>query len=115
MSAQPATHVLSSSQLQTLKAEGEERTAQAGDTLSDLLLNAFVERRELLQQRHGIGPQIIGSRDWPDTRRLLDFVRAMKVPYTWIDPLDPNSGVTLDGNGSATAPLVRLPGGEELP
>src|SRR5205823_759488 len=192
MSSGPATRVLSSSQLQTLADHGEERTAQAGETLydigdrtypfiaiiegeaaildaageeivrhgpsgflgeinllsgqtvflravatkpmryialdreelrrilfedgslSDLLLNAFVERRELLQQRHGIGPQIIGSRDWPETRRLLDFVRAMKVPYTWIDPLDPNSGVTLDGNGSATAPLVRLPGGEEL-
>jgi thioredoxin reductase (NADPH) len=36
----------------------------------------------------------------------------MKVPYTWIDPSDPNSAVTLDG--SATVPLVRLPGGREL-
>src|SRR5689334_7125906 len=192
MSAQPATRVLSSSQLQTLKAAGEERTAEAGDTLydigdrsypfiailegeaailddagqevvrhgpsgflgeinllsgqtvflravatkpmryiavereelrnllfedpslSDLLLNAFVERRELLQQRQGIGPQIIGSRDWPDTRRLLDFARAMKVPYTWIDPSDPNSGATLDGDGATATPLVRLPGGAEL-
>src|SRR2546423_6234916 len=130
MSAQPATRVLSSSQLQTLADHGEERTAQAGETLyqigdrtypfiaiiegeaaildgaggeivrhgasgflgeinlltgqtvfvtavvtqpmryipverewlrkllfedpplSDLVLNAFVERRELLQQRH---------------------------------------------------------------
>jgi thioredoxin reductase (NADPH) len=83
-------------------------------SLSDLFLNAFVERRELLQQRHGIGPQIIGSRDWPDTRRLLDFARAQKLPHTWIDPSDPNSGVIVEGNGSATSPLVRLPGGAEL-
>src|SRR5205823_11127931 len=192
MSSGPATRVLSSSQLQTLADHGEERTAQAGETLydigdrtypfiaiiegeaaildaageeivrhgpsgflgeinllsgqtvflravatkpmryiavdreklkkllyedgslSDLLLNAFVERRELLQQRHGIGPQLIGSRDWPDTRRLLDFARAQKLPHTWIDPSDPNSAVSLGGSGSVTTPLVRLPGGLEL-
>ncbi len=28
-------------------------------TLSDLLLSAFVERRELLQQRQGIGPEVV--------------------------------------------------------
>src|SRR5256886_13866683 len=138
MSNQPATRVLSSSQLQTLAEHGEERTAQAGETLYDigdrtypfiaiiegeaaildaageeivrhgpsgflgeinllsgqtvflravatkpmryiavdreelrrilfedgslldLLLKAFVQRRELLQPRHGLAPSIIG-------------------------------------------------------
>ncbi len=32
-------------------------------SLSDLLLSAFVERRELLQQRQGIGIEIVGPRD----------------------------------------------------
>src|SRR6476660_2635125 len=36
MSAQPATRVLSSTQLQTLADHGEERTAQAGETLYDI-------------------------------------------------------------------------------
>jgi thioredoxin reductase (NADPH) len=31
--------------------------------LSDLLLSAFVQRRELLQRRQGIGPEIVGSRE----------------------------------------------------
>jgi thioredoxin reductase (NADPH) len=32
-------------------------------SLSDVLLSAFVERRELLQQQHGVGFEIIGPRD----------------------------------------------------
>ncbi|HWT89733.1 MAG TPA: cyclic nucleotide-binding domain-containing protein, partial [Solirubrobacterales bacterium] len=40
--------------------------------LSDVLLSAFVQRRELLQQRQGIGIEIVGSRDSAATRRLVD-------------------------------------------
>jgi hypothetical protein len=36
-------------------------------SLSDLLLSAFVERREMLQRRAGIGFEIVGPRDSPDT------------------------------------------------
>jgi thioredoxin reductase (NADPH) len=193
MSAQPATRVLSSSQLQTLKAEGEERTAQPGDTLydigdrsypfiailegeaaildaagqevvrhgpsgflgeinllsgqtvflravatkpmryiavereqlrkllfedgslSDLLLNAFIERRELLQQRHGIGPEIIGSRHSSDTRRIIQYAREQMIPHTWIASDDGAGAPGPAGQGDSTdAPLVRLPGGTEL-
>jgi len=83
--------------------------------LSDLILGALVERRELLQRRQGIGPEIIGVRESPDTRRLLEFARAQRLPHTWVDPTE-----TTDGAGSAAEPavsempLVRLPGGVEL-
>jgi thioredoxin reductase (NADPH) len=84
-------------------------------SLSDLILGAFVERRELLQRRSGIGPEIVGPRDSPDTRRLLEFARQLKLPHTWVDP-----GKGADAAGPAAAvgvsamPLVRLPGGLEL-
>jgi thioredoxin reductase (NADPH) len=84
-------------------------------SLSDLILGALVERRELLQRRQGIGPEIVGLRESPDTRRLLEFARAQRLPHTWVDPTD-----TTDGAGSAAEPsvsempLVRLPGGVEL-
>ena len=42
-------------------------------SLSDLLLRAFVERRELLQQRQGIGVEIVGSRASADTRRRFSI------------------------------------------
>jgi thioredoxin reductase (NADPH) len=75
--------------------------------LSDLILGALVERRELLQRRQGIGPEIIGPRDLPDTRRLLEFARAQRLPHTWVDPTEPEPSVS-------AMPLVRLPGGVEL-
>jgi thioredoxin reductase (NADPH) len=84
-------------------------------SLSDLILGALVERREVLQRRQGIGPEIIGPHDSPDTRRLLEFARAQRLPHTWVDPTD-----ATDGTGSAAEPpasataLVRLPGGVEL-
>ena len=58
-------------------------------SLSDLILGALVERRELLQRRQGIGPEIVGPRDSPDIRRLLEFARAQRLPHTWVDPTDP--------------------------
>ena len=84
-------------------------------SLSDLILGAFVERRELLQRRQGIGPEIVGPRESPDTRRLLEFARAQRLPHTWVDPTE-----STDGAGSSAEPsvsetaLVRLPGGVEL-
>ena len=55
-------------------------------SLSDLLLSAFIERRELLQQRDGIGLEIIGPHDSAETRRLLDFARRLRLPHSWLAP-----------------------------
>src|SRR6266403_3348634 len=73
--------------------------------LSDLLLSAFMARREALQQVQGVGVQVIGPSASETTRQLLDFLRANRLPYTWEDA-SPTSG--------SVAPLVRLPGGGEL-
>ena len=84
-------------------------------TLSDLLLSAFVERRELLQQLHGIGFEIVGPRDSAETRRLLDFARLQRLPHTWVDPAASEQvDARVDASEPAEMPLVRLPGGAEL-
>ncbi len=72
------------------------------EALADLLLSAFVERRELLQQQQGVGVEVLGARESPDTRRLLEFVRVQRIPYRWSEA------------GAPPAPLVRLPGGATL-
>jgi thioredoxin reductase (NADPH) len=83
--------------------------------LSDLILGALVERRELLQRRQGIGPEIIGPRELPGTRRLLEFARAQRLPHTWVDPTEATDGAGPAAEPSVSAmPLVRLPGGVEL-
>ena len=82
--------------------------------LSDLLLGAFVERREALQLQHGVGVEIVGDRNSPDTRRLLDYVRKQKIPYSWTEPVDDAGGHRPAGPDPAQMPLVRLPGDGEL-
>lgn len=83
--------------------------------LSDILLSAFVQRRELLQQRQGIGIEIVGPRDSSPTRQLIDFVKRQRLPYTWTDPdEDLEAARALEGLDAAEVPLVRLPGGGEM-
>jgi thioredoxin reductase (NADPH) len=55
-------------------------------SLSDLLLSAFVERRELLQQGEGIGIEIVGPRESAETRRLVEFARRLRLPMPGSSP-----------------------------
>jgi thioredoxin reductase (NADPH) len=84
-------------------------------SLSDLLLSAFVERRELLQQREGIGVEIVGPPESAATRRTLDFARHMRLPHSWTTPEQSEEAAALiERAGSDEIPIVRLPGGGEL-
>jgi thioredoxin reductase (NADPH) len=83
--------------------------------LSDLLLSAFIERRELLQTEQGIGVEIVGPRDSADTRRLLEFARRQKLPHSWVDPAgSEEAAAQVAALEPEQIPLVRLPGGTEL-
>jgi thioredoxin reductase (NADPH) len=73
--------------------------------LSDLVLSTFIARREALQRVEGIGLEIVGPRSSEATMRMLDFVRANRLPFTWHDDALPDV---------VEPPLVRLPGGTEL-
>ena len=84
-------------------------------SLSDLLLSAFVERRELLQQRDGVGIEILGPRDSAETLRLLEYAHRQRLPYSWEDPEESEEAAAqLARLDPAEIPLVRLPGGREL-
>jgi thioredoxin reductase (NADPH) len=74
--------------------------------LSDLVLSTFIARREALQRVEGIGLEIVGPRSSEATMQMLDFARANHLPFTWQEAAPP------DGT---EPPLVRLPGGTELP
>jgi thioredoxin reductase (NADPH) len=66
--------------------------------LSDVILRAFICRRELLVGRVA-GIRVIGSRYDPDTRRLREFAARNRLPHTWID---------LETDPAAEALLQRL-------
>jgi thioredoxin reductase (NADPH) len=83
--------------------------------LSDILLSAFVQRRELLQQRQGIGIEIVGPRDSAPTRQLVGFAKRQRLPFTWTEPEESEEAMrALAGLAPEELPLVRLPGGAEL-
>lgn len=79
--------------------------------LSDLLLSAFVRRREALQQTDGVGVEVIGPRSSQATRATVDFLTHIRVPVSWQDTATGPDGLQLD---LAQLPVVRLPGGPEL-
>jgi thioredoxin reductase (NADPH) len=85
--------------------------------LSDLVLPAFIARREALQLVAGVGLEIVGPHTSAATMRMLDFARSNRLPFTWRDPEradDPAAGALVAGLDAAQLPLVRLPGGIEL-
>lgn len=84
--------------------------------LGDVLLSAFVARREALQQQ-GVGMEIIGPRSSEPTRQIIEFARRNRLPHVWRDPEhsdDHAAAGLIDGLGAGEIPLVRLPGGIEL-
>ena len=54
--------------------------------LSSLVLATFIARREALQQVAGLGIEIVGPHSSAPTRRLLEFVRSNRLPFTWRNP-----------------------------
>jgi thioredoxin reductase (NADPH) len=79
--------------------------------LGDVLLSAFMDRREALQQMQGIGIEVIGPRTSETTRQMLDYARRSHLPHNWRDTEHSDE---LAGVAAEDLPLVRLPGGIEL-
>ena len=82
--------------------------------LGDLLLSAFMARREALQLQQGVGMEIIGPRSSEPTRRLVDYARRSRLPHIWRDPehtRDPEAEALIEALDPDDVPLVRLPGG----
>src|SRR4051794_8204294 len=85
--------------------------------LGDVLLSAFIARREALQRQQGIGVEIIGPRSSHATREMVDYVRRARLPHTWHDTEyedDPELAALVASLREDELPLVRLPGGTEL-
>ena len=53
--------------------------------LGEILLRAFIARRELLVASGFQGLRVIGSGSSRDTFRIRDFLARNQVPFTWVD------------------------------
>ena len=78
--------------------------------LSDIILQAFIARRQLLHaSRDFTGLRVIGSRYSPDTFRVRDFLAKNRVLFTWTDvEADPHVDRLLKqfGVSEADTPVV---------
>ncbi len=84
-------------------------------TLSDMLLSAFVQRRESLQKVEGVGIEIVGPTQDRATRDLVEYAKRQRLPYHWRDPAEhPDAAALVEGLAPEEIPLVRLPGGADL-
>lgn len=53
--------------------------------LGDCILQAFLSRRNLLEESEFMGLKVVGSKFSHDTFRIRDFLSKNKVPFTWMD------------------------------
>ena len=78
--------------------------------LGDLILQAFLARRELLKELPNFtGLRVIGSRYSRDTFRVRDFLAKNRMPFTWLDlEVDPEVDKILKQFGltEADTPVV---------
>jgi thioredoxin reductase (NADPH) len=69
-----------------ISGESLRRVLNQCPDLSDLILQAFIARRQLLRQSPDFtGLRVIGSRYSADTFRVRDFLAKNRVLFTWVD------------------------------
>jgi thioredoxin reductase (NADPH) len=85
--------------------------------LGDVLLSAFMSRREALQARDDVGIQVVGPQSSPATRAMVEYARRNRLPFTWRDTGHDSEAAArelIEGLAPEELPLVRLPGGPDL-
>jgi thioredoxin reductase (NADPH) len=93
-----------------ITSEALRRVLNQCPDLSDILLQAFIARRQLLHQPGAfVGLRVIGSRYSPDTFRVRDFLAKNRALFTWVDlEAEPHVGRLLKEFGvtEADTPVV---------
>ena len=69
-----------------VSAEGVREVLNRCPDLGDIILQAFIARRQLLRESGDFtGLRVIGSRYSQDTFRIRDFLAKNRVLFTWLD------------------------------
>lgn len=100
-----------------IKPDAIRRIVAEHSDLGEIILRAFLMRRQMLEGQGYVGTRLIGSKWSRDTFRLKDFLSRNQVVFTWIDvETDENVQATLDSFGIAVedTPVVICPNGTLL-
>jgi thioredoxin reductase (NADPH) len=68
-----------------VSTDGLKKILREMPRLSDLLLRAFLMRRELIEEFGLASVRVIGSHHSKDTHRIREFLAKNKIPFSWID------------------------------
>jgi thioredoxin reductase (NADPH) len=69
-----------------VSAEGVRQVLNRWPDLGDIILQAFIARRQLLRESGDFtGLRVIGSRYSQDTFRIRDFLAKNRILFTWLD------------------------------
>ena len=68
-----------------LCVDGLKKLIKENSEISDLVLNAFMIRRQWMEQNGNVGPTVIGSRFDPDTFRIRDFLSKNRILHEFVD------------------------------
>ena len=93
-----------------ISGDALRRTLNQCPAVSDIILQAFIARRQLLRESPDFtGLRVIGSRYSADTFRVRDFLAKNRVLFTWVDvETDPQVDLLLKQFGvtEADTPVV---------
>ncbi|HEX6406686.1 MAG TPA: FAD-dependent oxidoreductase [Gemmatimonadales bacterium] len=88
--------VVEDARLVELTPDNLRRAVDELPDLGDIIIKAFLLRRELIQASGFEGVRIIGSRFSPESHRLRDFAQRNAIPYRFMDvETDPEAEVLL--------------------
>jgi thioredoxin reductase (NADPH) len=88
--------VVEDGRLVELTPDNLRRAVDELPDLGDIIIKAFLLRRELIQASGFEGVRIIGSRFSPESHRLRDFAQRNAIPYRFMDvETDPEAEVLL--------------------
>ena len=75
-----------------MSAESVRQFLNTYPDLADIILQAFIARRQLLRESGNFtGLRVIGSRYSQDTFRIRDFLSRNRILFTWLDSGDRSS------------------------
>jgi thioredoxin reductase (NADPH) len=99
-----------------VSAEGVREIINRFPDLGDVILQAFIARRQLLRQPDTFaGLRVIGSRFSADTWRIRDFLTKNQVPFIWLDlEEDSQVGRLLERFGVSEADIPVVAWGHRL-
>ena len=80
-----STRVVEAGEVIVVPRDRLRRLIATSPGLGDTILTALMARRSILLSGASASTRVIGSRFWPDSRDVREFLSRCGIPYEWLD------------------------------